>query len=140
MKIIFSSPLVTTLFILYVLLFIWLVVFMPRYFDLPIWSKFWLFVVGLWFVREIPSRFGPKKLETPLSFVWEASTRDRVLFLVSLTGIVILNFTEGFYLKQINPWLGLLISILDILLFTVIINLFGSAEFRQTFNKRLMRW
>ena len=140
MRRLFQSPLVTILFILYVLFFGWFYTFIPRFFDLPQWSALFLLICIIWLSDEIPSRFGVEKFDTKFSLVWKSSLKDRVLFLFSLIGIVILNFLEGYYYKRVGNIIGLAFFIPNILLFITSINLFGSSGFKQIFNQKMKQW
>jgi hypothetical protein len=136
----FQNPLITIFLMVCFIAAFLLYMFIPIYFNLPRWSVSFLFICTILSFGDITASFRSEEPPKRFLFIREASTKDRVLFFVSLITIVILNFAEAFYLKQINFGFGLLITLLNFFVFALIINMFCSTPFKQVFNKKMITW
>jgi hypothetical protein len=110
------------------------------HFGLPKWIEVNILVINIWITQEIWSRLDPKKQETRFGYIFQANLKDRSLVFISLLVMVISDLVEGFYLRQITVWLGLLLSLVNFWLIYLIINLFASTQFKHTFNQKIKLW
>ena len=127
------------IFVVYGILFVLIYNYIPSYLDLPRWSGGFFYLCGFVLAVDIASRAIPGRKRI-FSFIWESSIRDRSLLLIFTIAIVILNLVEGYFLKNIPAIIGLIISLSNLWILKISINLFGSLEFKQVFNQNVRFW
>lgn len=66
--------------------------------------------------------------------------KDKLVFFSVLIFVVILNFLEGYFLRDINSMLGLLLCIPNLVVFWLFVNLLGSFELKKPFNEKFKPW
>jgi hypothetical protein len=125
---------------IYVIPFVLIYNYIPVYFNVPKWSASFFYLCGFFLAIEVFRRLNPKAHKGAFSFVWESAIQDKIVFLILTTGMVIFNLFQGYLLKNIPVIIGFIISIANLWLFKILINLFGSSEFKQGFKQNVKFW